>query len=138
MAMWDLYGKGGDVVAVKTTVALFKQAVVTVPQPIFLAAVNYVDWGLAPWDNNSLVMCARKDSSYQHELEVRAMIWNVRAFGSSSDLGIHVPFNPQDFLMEIVVGPRSQGWITPLVKDIMTSYGISLLVTTSDRLKSRS
>jgi hypothetical protein len=138
LAMWDLYGKGSGIIAVKTTVALLKQAMETWHEPVFVAAVGYIDWKLAPWDNNFLVMCARKDLSYQHESEVRAMIWNMRALGNSSELGIHVPFDPQLFLTEVVVGPREQGWITPLVKEVMATYRMSHPVNTSNRLKPRS
>ena len=137
LAMWDLYGKGSGIVAVKTTVALLKEAIGSYHERVFVVAVSYVDWNLAPWDNNSLVMCARKDSSYQHESEVRALIWNPQALGNSSELGVHVPFDPQLFLTEVVVGPREQGWITPLVKEVMMTYGISLPITTSNRLKPR-
>jgi hypothetical protein len=75
--MWDLYGKGSGIVAVKSTVEKLKEAVTQSPLRIFLGKVNYVDWSRAPWDNNALTMCFRKDLSYQHEAEVRAVIWDV-------------------------------------------------------------
>ena len=75
--MWDLYGQGSGIVAVKSTVEKLKEAVAESPLRIFLGKVNYVDWSRAPWDNNALTMCFRKDLSYQHEAEVRAVIWDV-------------------------------------------------------------
>ena len=81
MAMWDLYGKGSVTVAVKTTIGNLKKAISESPRQIFLAEVKYIDWSLAPFDNNSLVMCFRKDSSYEHEKEIRAVIWDVERIG---------------------------------------------------------
>lgn len=135
--MWDLYGKGSGIVAVKTTVGLLRRALDSLPQQVFVAAVNYVDWSAALWDNNMLVMCARKDLSYEHESEVRAMVWDCLALARPNELGISVPFDPATFLTEVVVGPREQLWVTPLVDEVLRRYGMTLPVSTSNRLKRR-
>ena len=139
LAMWDLYGKGSGIVAVKTTVENLKLAIAELPLRIFLGSVKYLDWDLASWDNNSLVMCFRKDSSYQHEAEVRAIIWDqdilarnmsdaLMAARSRRDYpnsgsdpfilrredgqrGIEVPFAAARFVTEVVVGPRERPWV---------------------------
>jgi hypothetical protein len=166
MAMWDLYGKGGGTVAVKTTIGNLKEAISESPLRIFLAEVKYVDWSLAPFDNNSLVMCFRKDSSYEHEKEIRAVIWDVDIIGrnmsdaliaarsrsdypnSGSDpfilqrldgqLGIEVPFDPARFVTEVVVGPRETHSVVGLVKKVLDRYGLKTKMTMSNRLTSRS
>jgi len=165
MAMWDLYGKGGVVVAVKTTVANLTDAISTSPLRTFLAEVTYVDWNVAPFDNNSLVMCFRKDLSYAHEREVRAVIWDVDVIGQNmSDAlvaarsrpdypssgmdpflvekavgrpGLEVPFDPGECLTEVVVGPRETHTIAGLVESILKRYGLKTKITVSDRLKPR-
>ncbi len=165
MAMWDLYGKGGGIVAVKTTVRNLKEAISESPLRIFLAEVKYVDWSLAPFDNNTLVMCFRKDSSYEHENEVRAVIWDADivsrnmsdaliAARSRSDYpnsgldpfilqkldgqqGIEVPFEPARFVTEVVVGPRETHAIVGLVKSVLDRYGLKTKLTMSNRLTPR-
>lgn len=165
MAMWDLYGKGSGTVAVKTTIESLKEAISESPLRIFLAEVKYVDWNLAPFDNNSLVMCFRKDSSYEHEKEIRAVISDVDIIGRNmsdaltaarlrSDYpnsgsnpfilqrldgqrGIEVPFDPARFITEIVVGPRETDSIDRLIKGILERYGLKIKVTMSDRLTPR-
>jgi hypothetical protein len=144
LAMWDLYGKGSGIVAVKTTVKLLKQAVSSFPKRVYLTKVDYIDWNTAPLTGNFLVGCARKDLSYEHEKEVRAMIWETAPAGSTlqtiydGPVGIEVPFDPQLFITEVVVGPREPGWVAPLVQRIMTLYGLPHPVKTSNRLKARS
>jgi len=147
LAMWDLYGKGSGIVAVKTTVENLKQAIAESPLRIFLGEVNYVDWNFAPWDNNGLVMCCRKDSSYKHEAEVRAIIWDQDIISRNmSDAlvaarlrndypspgsdpfillredgqhGIEVPFAATRFITEVVIGPRERPWVTRLVESVL-------------------
>jgi len=165
MAMWDLYAKGIEAVAVKTTIAKLKEAISESVLRTFLAQVNYVDWSLAPFDNNGLVMCFRKDSSYEHEREVRAVIWDLDVIqrnmsealeaarlrsdfpnlGSNpfilgkqdGQLGIEVPFEISRFTNEIVVGPRATESVFNMIKNISDKYGLKLTITKSDRLTPR-
>jgi hypothetical protein len=82
LAMWDIFGKGSGIVAVKTTVGNLKQAIDESPLRILLGGVKYIDWDLVYWDLfNSIVLCCRKDLSYQHEAEVRAIISDIGTFG---------------------------------------------------------
>ena len=144
LAMWDLYGKGSGIVAVKTTVELLKQAVSSFPKPVYLTKVDYIDWNTAPLPNNLLTVCARKDMSYEHEKEVRAMIWETPPARSTlrklydGVVGIEVPFDPRLFITEVVMGPREPGWVAPLVQRIITVYRLPHPVKTSNRLKARS
>jgi len=165
MAMWDLYGKGSGIVAVKTTVDKLKLAIAESPLRIFLGTVKYIDWRVAPWDNNSLAMCFRKDLSYEHETEVRAIIWDegiiarnmsdaIVAARSRSDYpnsgrepfilrkedgehGIRAPFPPARLVREVVIGPREGRWVAGLVESVLKRYGLKINMTISNRLMPR-
>ena len=54
MAMWDLYGKGSGIVAIKTTVGFLKEAMAESHLRIFLGDVTYVPWNNVSWNNNGL------------------------------------------------------------------------------------
>jgi hypothetical protein len=164
--MWDLYGKGSGIVAVKTTVGRLKEALNESNLRSFLGEVDYVDWSSAPWHNNVLVMCFRKDHSYLHEGEVRAVIWDSDMIGrimsdalvaarSRSDypdrvpdpfilqkeegeLGIYIPFSPARFITEVVIGPREKAWVAGLVERVLKRYGLDKIkMTISNRLTPR-
>jgi hypothetical protein len=165
MAMWDLYGKGRGMVAIKTTVSNLKQAISEFPLRIFLGQVEDVDWSLSTWSNNALVLCFRKDSSYQHEAEVRAVIWDQgiisktisdvleakRARGDFSVspnnqflLGkaegqpkIEVAIDIARFVTEIVVGPREDRTFAALIDTMLKRYGLEIPMMISSRLKPR-
>jgi hypothetical protein len=162
--MWDLYGKGSGVVAVKTTVAKLKLAIAESSLRIFLGKVQYIDWSDSTWANNGLVMCFRKDASYRHEAEVRAIIWDpdqisrnmsaalVASRAQTIPCPIHDPFilrkgdgeqyiqlpvAMEDFITEIVVGPREKPWIYRLVKEVLKRYKLEIKITVSNRLTPR-
>jgi hypothetical protein len=145
LAMWDLYGKGNGILAVKSTVGILKQQFVGTGKRIYLARVQYTDWSKAPWNSNCLVMCARKDTSYQHESEFRAMIWETQNMGSICDgalqcrhpHGLEISVDPGRLISELVVGPREMDWVLPLVKRVLLRYECSIPVSSSDRLKKR-
>ena len=164
LAMWDIFGKGSGIVAVKTTVGNLKQAIAESHLRIFLGEVNYLAWNLAPWQLNGLVMCFRKDSSYQHEAEVRAIAWDVDIVGrnmsdaliaaqSRSDYptnsdpfvlrkedgqpGIEVPLAAARFITEVVIGPREKAWVAGLVERVLKRYGLEIKMTISNRLTPR-
>jgi hypothetical protein len=150
MAMWDIYGKGSGVVAIKSTVGLLKQAFASYGGSIFISRVKYMDWNERNFFGNALEMCTRKDMSYAHESEVRAVIW---AHGVPSDRelvatgpdgqvqgakpGEEVDVDPLRLMTEVIVGPREQGRILNLVQIIMKRYGLRQTVRASDRLKPR-
>jgi hypothetical protein len=145
MAMWDIYGKGSGVVAIKSTVGLLKEAFATYKWNVYVSRVNYIDWNAGGWDGNALTLCSRKDVSYSHESEVRAIIWGLEQQGGSSlvtdmtqiPMGQEVEVDPARLITEVIVGPREQTRIYELVRVIMKRYGLPQPVRASDRLKGR-
>jgi len=57
MAMWDIYGKGSGVVAIKSTVGLLKEAFATYKWNVFISRVKYIDWNAGGWEGNALTLC---------------------------------------------------------------------------------
>jgi hypothetical protein len=152
MAMWDIYRKGSGVVAIKSTVGLLKQAFATYKWNVYISRVNYINWSDAGgWNSNGLTLCGRKDISYSHESEVRAIIWGLeppQGGGSSlvklrgdymtqTPAGQEVEVDPARLITEVIVGPREQTRIYDLVQLIMKRYGLPQPVRASDRLKGR-
>jgi hypothetical protein len=149
IAMWDLYGSGSGVVAIKSTVGILKQQFAAIESRVFLASVRYLDWASTPWDNNAIVMCARKHRSYEHENEFRAIIWDQQCISAWSTkelglpstfqipVGISVPVNANELISEVMIGPREQDWVQPLVEGVAKRYALSASVTRSTLLKRR-
>ncbi|MDQ1388335.1 MAG: hypothetical protein QOF56_1789 [Acidobacteriaceae bacterium] len=151
MAMWDIYGKGSGIVAIKSTVGLLKEAVASYNWDVFISRVRYIDWNELNWGGNALEMCVRKDASYAHESEVRAVIWGLGSRPGGSPLvtmlpdndmasirsGEEVDIDPARLITEVMIGPREQSRIFNLVQVIMKRYGLPQPLKASDRLKAR-
>jgi hypothetical protein len=150
MAMWDIYGKGSGVVAIKSTVGLLKEAFATYKWNVHVARVKYIDWNEGGWDGNGLTLCIRKDISYSHESEVRGIIWglepqpqggpSVITYGpdmTQMPTGLEVEVDPAHLITEVIVGPKEQTTTYNLVKEIMNQYGLPQPVLASSRLQRR-
>lgn len=138
LAMWDLYGKGSGILAVKSTVGRLRDAAVTYDKPVYISKVKYLDWGDAPGIDNVLVACSRKDVSYQHEVEVRAIVLDVsKNRCTKRRLGIRLPVDIERLITEVMVGPREQEWVVRLAERVMRRYGLYQKVIASNRLKPR-
>jgi hypothetical protein len=138
LAMWDLYGKGSGIVAVKSTVGRLKEAAATFAKAFYISKTKYVDWNDAPGLDNVLVACSRKDLSYQHESEVRVIILgDSNKLDTKRRLGVRLPVDLERLITEVMVGPREQKWVVRLVEQVMERYGLPQQVVASNRLTPR-
>lgn len=138
LAMWDLYGRGSGIIAIKSTVGKLREAVAAYEKSIYLSKTRYVDWSDAHGLDNVLVACSRKDLSYEHEAEVRAIIMRDSPnWPDTRDLGIAVAVDVKKLIAEVMVGPREHSWVVRLAERVMKRYGLSQPVVASDRLRAR-
>lgn len=150
LAMWDLYGKGSGIVAIKSTIMRLRQDLDRHPELVWLLGVNYVDWSQSTFDKNFLQLFIRKDRSYEHEAEVRAIVLDVKRVETLHRLpkdkqpsqeppfGKKIKVDPSNLISEIVVGPREKSWVPDLVRRVLEKYELgSVPVTVSDRLRAR-
>jgi hypothetical protein len=138
LAMWDLYGRGSGIIAIKSTVGKLREAIAAYGKPIYISKTRYVDWSGVHGLDNVLVACSRKDLSYEHEAEVRAIIMGDSPRSPDRrKLGIAVAVDVKKLIAEVMVGPREHNWVVQLTERVMKRYGLSQPVVASDRLKAR-
>src|SRR5205823_14452641 len=113
-----------------------REAVANYKQCILISELGYFDWNDAPGLDSVVVACSRKDLSYQHESEVRAIILDAPA-GTRQRTGISLPTDIAKLITEIMVGPREQEWVAALIKRILKRYKMSWPILVSDRLTAR-
>jgi hypothetical protein len=139
MAMWDIYGQGDGKVAIKSDAGRLKDTFATYDGSIYVGRVEYVPWDVANWPRNALLHCFRKDRSYEHEAEVRAVISGLKNLKiPMGALRIELTVDPASLITEVVVGPREQKETVKLVKTILHRCGLTVPVAASNRLKRRS
>jgi hypothetical protein len=136
-AMWKLYAKSAEAVAVKTTYDLLDSQL---HGNVYLGVVDYIDYETA-WlpEGNLLYPYAHKRRSFAHEHEVRAVIQELPYCGEELDMkraahsaGIAMPVNLGTLLQGIHVAPTCPKWFMQLVGTVCKRYNVSAPVKQSN------
>lgn len=147
-AMWSIYGKNEEAVAIQSTVGRFKQALsqsrvqeTDTQVDIMIGNVEYGDhesWQL-PADSSADVYAIPfffKRPSFAYEEEFRAKIDGARVFANDDDKpdGINVNVDLQTLIEEVYVAPGAEQWFKDLVKSLLEQYGFPNLDPKHTRL----
>jgi len=101
-AMWKLYLRSGEGVAIQSTVQRMMEAFRETPEAVYLGMVKYVDYDKEqiPWDN-TFYLALHKRRSFEHEREIRAIVMRPEIIE-----GITVPVNVDTLIELVYVAPR--------------------------------
>jgi hypothetical protein len=134
-AMWDLYAKTNEAVAVETDYLNLKNVL---PDNIFLGLVNYIDYE-TEWipESNIFYPFTHKRKSFEHEKEVRAVITKFREkdiyYDQKNEIsGINIKIELNSLIKNIHVSPTAPNWLVDLTREISMKYGILADVKKSD------
>lgn len=138
MAMWRLYMKVHGI-AIITTAARMREAIDSTDD-IYLSHVNYVDYG-SSWidEGNTFSPFLHKRRSFEHELEVRAIVPRIPdpsegetlTLDAPSPEGLAVPANLNHLIAEVRVAPAAPQWFRDAVADVTARYGLTCQVSQS-------
>jgi hypothetical protein len=138
-AMWKLYLKSDEGVAVQSTFGGLRECLSRAAQSVSIGKVRYIDHSREIVPENSIYFpFMHKRSIYKHEQELRALWWDASftqaPFWSSSmpwptdrkfAPGVNIPVRLEALIEQVVVAPRSPGWFQTLVKDLLKERGLS-------------
>jgi hypothetical protein len=137
-AMWHQYARESASIAIHTTYARLRAAL---PGHIDVGMVKYIDYESSPIPSgNILNYFMHKRRSFEHEKELRALIWGLshdRLTGQphwpiKSDLpGISVPVDVGALVDDVVLGPQCPAWVEALVRSLVERYDLNLAVKRS-------
>ena len=137
-AMWRLYSRETDGIAIKTDFSSFKKSL-TDSQRICVGKVNYVDYEdhFIP-ENNSLSSYLHKRQSFEHEREVRAIAritpikdGKMDLSQDICDIGKYFQVDLSLLIQEVVVAPYAPDWLLELIKSVATRYDLMASVKKS-------
>ena len=124
-AMWKLYSTFIEhAIAIRTTYARLYEALGQNPD-IQIGRIEYVDLENDFVDVNDTFW--RKRKSFEHENEVRALIFDPEHKGA----GIAVPCDVKTLIESVVISPRAPGWFATLVADVTQRFGYELPINQS-------
>jgi hypothetical protein len=153
-AMWKLYSANGVGVAVVSTYSALKSSLDGTHQQVVLGLVKY---GVEHLVNrktmgNGYEYWYSKRKSFEHEREIRAVIWlpiggTSAGFakkagkpvevsypvmtGRESPPGLSISVDLQALVHRVLVSPGSPSWVVPVVEDVMTKYALNCPVEQS-------
>ncbi len=138
-AMWKLYLKSGEGVAVQSTYTRLVTALDVSSSNIFIGKVRYIDYS-SEWmpEGNTMYPIIHKQKSFEHEREMRAVIVNFPTTERESDFsiptpdyGIYVAINPDELIEKVYLAPTSPEWLLKLTRGIIEKYGFKFQVLKS-------
>jgi hypothetical protein len=139
-AMWKVYVKSNQGIAIYTTVRKLKASLEGTPESMWLAKVQYPtkrEWRYPP-DDQALQACVTKRKSFKHEEEVR-LIWHNEAAeysGYVGQKGKQVKCDLTKLIEKIYLAPTNNHtenrWFKEIVKKVLSKYNIKANVEQSD------
>ena len=122
-AMWRLYARERDGIAIKTVFARFKDAFLG-NQAILASMVQYRDYRTAsiPY-GNALLPLLHKRMSFQHEREVRALCLRTEDRPDES-AGCYCEVDLEKLVGGIVVAPFAEDWFVDLVRSLAERHAL--------------
>ena len=152
-AMWDLYLNSSEGVAIETNFARFRDSLsAEKTHAVLIGKVNYIDYVTEPVPfGNFLLIPLHKRKSFEHERELRALIWLSSTLaqqklkgesvpekltpGMPPD-GINVQVNIEMLIRNVYVSPTAQRWYVDVVRSALERYGFGRIPVVQSNLYS--
>jgi hypothetical protein len=137
-AMWKLYAPHHHSVCVKSTYSRLANAL---PPECMAGSVNYIDYRSSIIKGgNAFNYIVHKRRSFEHENELRAVIWNVEWESDGevnrpkvpAEVGRNIEIDINSFVTDVLVSPDSDGLLLEVVSDACLSAGLNVPVLKSD------
>jgi hypothetical protein len=140
-AMWSLYLKTQEGIAVRSTYGRLIESLKKYSDfNLHVGMVNYIDYEV---DNipfgNCLSPIMHKRKSFEHERELRAVIWTMEHgkndFGDRNkfkgELGLYVPVDIPALVERVYVAPTAPSWVRELIESLLKRFGYPISVVQS-------
>lgn len=126
-AMWRLYSKSEDAVAIKSTVDHLTDAIAPADPDINVTKIRYYDFqeDIRP-TGASILPFMQKRKSFEHECELRVMYVDRPDSADAmddQDPGHYVTIDLTTLVDEVRISPDAPGWLECLAKDVVDTYG---------------
>lgn len=128
-AMWRLYLKSDEGVAVQSTLARMIQAFTVAPRSVFMGQMAYIDYDVDSMPTgNGFFLALHKRRSFEHERELRAI---VTPHELEDRIGIIVPVDLRSLIERVFVAPNSHPWVRDLVQKVLARFQLDVPVVHS-------
>lgn len=139
-AMWKLYGRFEDGLAIVSTLASIKAAFRDHDVTGGLVDYSGREFEAGTADEHLFRWATTKRPSYRHESEFRLLARRDAASGSAADEraadggGVSVPIDPEVLIEAVVLSPRMEAWQIAMFRGLIERLGFARPVSESSLL----
>ena len=137
-AMWKLYAKGNEGLAIRTTTKNLHDSLKDAPEELWHYKVIYSNSEREPAHGGSMLRaCLIKRKPFKHEKETRIVWYNDKETPSPLPKksvkieGFYVKCNLETLIKQVFIAPTEKPWLVPIVEDVLFKYGIKTEVIQS-------
>jgi hypothetical protein len=131
-AMWGLYLKGADGIAIRTTAKRLSESIHVFPEILDLGTVRYIDYDKERLDEGNVFnLVLHKRHHFEHEKEVRVIHWLRQPAQPDGPVGILVRADLPLLIEKIVITPTASESFHQLLLKILKRYGLDVCVEAS-------
>jgi hypothetical protein len=134
-AMWKIYIKGGEGIAIQSTVGRLKASLLSYPEhsSISVGMVAYVNYEEDRIPDNTLAPYFHKRKSFKHEQEYRAIIQRIK-HKQNSDIdfkkstlqdGVYIPVDIDKLVENVHLSPTCPLWQKEVAQSILKKYKLN-------------
>jgi hypothetical protein len=139
-ALWSQYAAGAGL-AVKSSIGRIKRAIRGGPD-YHIGRVDYLDFKADPYrlpDINALILPFLKRKSFEHEREVRILVWDPDKIGppdpgTSLPDGIELPVRLHEVIEALYISPEAPTWLSEHIAELLRRFGLQNLPVTQSTL----
>ena len=137
-AMWNLYCRSNEGIAIKTTIGKLKKSFNFDPRTILIGDIKYIDHRAEYVPSENLFEpVIRKQKSFEHEKEIRAflMMHGTRLVNGQAcwvpdlpvelqPLRLSVRVDVDELITDVYLAPKSSAWYSKMVKGVCDKFGL--------------
>jgi hypothetical protein len=130
--MWKLHLQSNEGVAIQSSPSRLSESFRPTPHEVHIGEVAYLDYSKESFGgiDNIFWPFLYKRKSFEHERELRAIIWEPRhdqwkGVGEQNvRAGVSVQVTLETLIEKVYVSPTARGWFLDLVASVSKRYGI--------------
>jgi hypothetical protein len=134
-AMWKLYSDENKGIAIQSTFSRMVNAFEEFPDSVHIGKIRYIDYQNETFrgEINIFESILTKRKSFEHEKELRAVIWETSEKTLRVDDGsVLANINLKELIENIYISPFSPNWYRDNVQVIVEKFGLEVPVLQSE------
>jgi len=134
-AMWKIYAGENKGIAIQSTFSRMVKAFEKFPDDVHIGKIRYIDYQNEMFKGgiNIFEPILTKRKSFEHEKELRAIIWETsKEIPRTNDGSVLADVNLKELIENIYISPFSHDWYRDNVYVIIKKFGLEITVLQSE------